>query len=150
MGEDVQAYVKSCLVCQMDKTEMKKAAGLLQPLPIPERPWESISMDFIIGFPNVRDFKSIFIVVDKFSKYAVFIPAPNACPEEEATKLFFSNVVKHFGLPRDTVSDRDARFTGWFWVELFKLLGSKLKFSIANHPQTDGSMPCWRNTSDIM
>ena len=138
MGEDVQAYVKSCLVCQMDKTERKKAAGLLQPLPIPEKPWESISMDFITGFPKVRDFKSVFVVVDRFSKYVVFIPAPNACPAEEATKLFFSNVVKHFGLSRDIVSDRDTRFTGKFWVELFKLLSSELKFSTSNHPQTDG------------
>ncbi|KAL6319749.1 hypothetical protein AAG906_036807 [Vitis piasezkii] len=80
MGEDVQAYVKSCLVCQLDKTERKKAAGLLQPLPIPEKPWESISMDFITGFPKVRDFKSVFVVVDRFSKYVVFIPAPDACP----------------------------------------------------------------------
>ncbi|RVW58793.1 Transposon Tf2-2 polyprotein [Vitis vinifera] len=116
MGEEVQAY----------------------PLLIPEKPWESISMDFISGFPKVRDFKSVFVVVDRFSKYAVFIPAPDTCPAEEAAKLFFSNVVKHFGLPRDIISDRDARFTGKFWVELFKLLGSELKFSTANHPQTDG------------
>ena len=108
MGEDVQAYVKSCLICQMDKTERKKAVGLLQPLPILERPWENISMDFITGFPKVRDFKSVFVVVDRFSKYVVFIPAPHACPVEEAAKLFFSNVVKHFGLPKNIVSDRDA------------------------------------------
>ena len=95
-------------------------------------------MDFITRFPKVRDFKSVFVVVDRFSKYAVFIPAPDACPAEEAAKLFFSNVVKHFGLPKDIVSDRDARFTGRFWVELFRLLGSELKFSTANHPQTDG------------
>ena len=138
MGEDVQACVKSCLVCQMDKIERKKGVGLLQPLPIPERPWENISMDFITGFPTVRDFKSVFIVVDRFSKYAVFLLAPDACPVEEAARLFFSNVVKHFGLPKDIVSDRDARFIGRFWVELFKLLGSELKFSTANHPQTDG------------
>ena len=137
MGEDVQAYVKSCLVYQMDKTERKKATGLLQPLPIPERPWENISMDFITGFPKVRDFKSVFVVVDRFSKYVVFIPAPDVCPVEKAAKLFFNNVVKHFGLPRDIVSDRDTRFTGRFWVELFKLLGSELKFSTAKHPQTD-------------
>ena len=138
IGEDVQAYVKSCLVCQMDKTERKKTVGLLQPFLIPERPWENISMDFITGFPKVRDFKSVFVVVDRFSKYAVFIPAPDACPAEEATKLFFSNVVKHFGLPHDIVSDQDTRFTGKFWVELFKLLSSELKFSTSNHPQTDG------------
>ncbi|RVW70978.1 putative disease resistance RPP13-like protein 1 [Vitis vinifera] len=76
--------------------------------------------------------------MDRFSKYVVFIPAPDACPTEEAAKLFFSNMVKHFGLPKDIVSDRDARFIGRFWVESFKLLGSKLKFSTANHPQTGG------------
>ena len=69
-------------------------------------------MDFITGFPKVRDFKFVFVVVDRFSKYVVFIPAPDACPAEEAARLFFSNVVKHFGLPRDIVSDRDTRFTG--------------------------------------
>ncbi|RVX09200.1 hypothetical protein CK203_013766 [Vitis vinifera] len=99
MGEDVQAYVKSYLVCQMDKIKRKKLQGCY-----------------------------------RFSKYVVFILAPDACPAEEATKLFFSNVVKHFGLPKDIVSDRDARFTSRFWVELFKLLGSELKFFTANHP----------------
>ena len=86
----------------------------------------------------VCDFKSIFVIVDRFSKYSVFIPTPGAYPTEEAARLFFSHVVKHFGLPRDIVSDRDAQFTNCFWVELFKLLGSKLKFSTANHPQTYG------------
>ncbi|RVX14399.1 Transposon Ty3-I Gag-Pol polyprotein [Vitis vinifera] len=102
-------------------------------------------MDFINGFPKIRDFKSIFVIVDRFSKYYVFILALDACPAEEAARLLFSYVVKHFGLPRDIVSDCDARFIGHFWVELFKLLGSKLKFSTANHSQTDrqtgGSMP---------
>ena len=97
-------------------------------------------MDFITGFPKVRDFKSIFVVADRLSKYIVFISTPDACPAEETTKLFFSNVVKHFGLPKDIVSDRDTRFTGLFWVELFKLLGSELKFSTANHPQIDGQI----------
>ena len=68
----------------------------------------------------------------------MFIPAPDARLMEKAAKLFFSNVVKHFGLPKDIVNDRDARFTSRFWVELFKLFGSKLKFSTTNHPQTDG------------
>ena len=111
MGEDVQAYVKSCLVCQLDKTEKKKMAGLLQPLPIPEKPWQSVSMDFISGFPKACECKPIFVVVDRFSKYSVFMAAPEACPAEEVANLFFSHVVKHFGLPKDIISDRDARFT---------------------------------------
>ena len=88
MGDDVQAYVKSCLVCQLDKVEKKKLVGLLQPLPILERPWQRISMDFITGFPKARECKSIFVVVDRFSKYLVFMAAPKACPAEEAAKLF--------------------------------------------------------------
>ena len=94
-------------------------------------------MNFIIGFPKIRDFKSIFVIVDRFFKCYVFIPALEACPTEEVARLFFNYVVKHFGLPRDIVSDRYARFIGRFWVELFKLLGSKLKFSTTNRPQTD-------------
>ena len=64
----------------------------------------------------------------------MFIPTLEACPVEEATGLFFSNAMRYFGLPKDIIIDRDARFTGKFWVELFKLLGSELKFSTANHP----------------
>lgn len=138
MENDVEAYVKSCLVCQVDKLEKKSEAGLLQPLPIPDRPWQSVSMDFISGLPKVDGMRSIFVVVDRFSKYAVFIPAPHACTADVAAGLFFRNVVKYFGLPEDIISDRDTRFTGRFWTTLFGLVGSELKFSTANHPQTDG------------
>ncbi|KAL4341343.1 hypothetical protein GQ457_08G022080 [Hibiscus cannabinus] len=95
MSRDVEAYVKTCLVCQQDKVEAGKPMGLLQPLPIPERPWESISMDFIIGLPKVDDFSSIMVVVDMFSKYATFIPASKVCPAEEAARLFLKHVVKY-------------------------------------------------------
>ena len=59
MSDGVQEYVKSCLVCQLDKTEKMKTAGLLQPLPIPEWPWKSISMDFITRFPKARECKYV-------------------------------------------------------------------------------------------
>ena len=68
------------------------------------------------------------MIVYRFSMYVVFVLALKACPTEEATKLFFNYVVKYFGLLKDIVSDKDDRFTGKFWVELFKLLGSELKF----------------------
>lgn len=138
MEEDVEHYVKTCLVCQLDKTERLKEAGLLQPLPIPERPWQSVSMDFILGFPKVNGLASILVVVDRFTKYAVFIGAPKVCSAELTAELFFKNVIKYFGVPQDIVSDRDTRFTGRFWTALFNMMGSELKFSTANHPQTDG------------
>ncbi|KAE8691406.1 hypothetical protein F3Y22_tig00110890pilonHSYRG01301 [Hibiscus syriacus] len=138
MAEDVQAYVKTCLVCQQDKIEAKKPAGLLQPLPIPERPWESISMDFIIGLPKTDGLSSIMVVVDRFSKYATFIPASKVCPAVEVARLFLKHVVKYWGMPKTIISDQDTQFTGRFWTELFKLMGSSLNFSTAVHPQTDG------------
>ena len=76
MEDDIEAYVKTCHVCQVDKTEHKKEAGLLQPLPFPEGPWPSVSMDFIYGFSNVDGKASIIVVVDRFSKYSIYIAAP--------------------------------------------------------------------------
>jgi len=111
---------------------------LLQPLPIPERPWVSVSMDFIVGFPKVDVMNTIMVVVDRFTKYAVFIAAPTVCTTEVATELFYCNVVKYFGVPLDIVSDRNVRFTGRFWIAMFNMIGTRLKFSTANHPQTDG------------
>ncbi|KAI4325929.1 hypothetical protein MLD38_031290 [Melastoma candidum] len=95
-------------------------------------------MDFISGFPKVNELSSIMVVVDRFSKYDIFVAAPHTCMAEVAAELFHKNVVKNFGLPTDIRSDRDARFTGRFWTQLFGFLGSELKFSAANHPQTDG------------
>ncbi|KAE8705397.1 cytochrome P450 78A7-like [Hibiscus syriacus] len=138
MGNDVEAYVKTCLVCQQDKIEQKKPAGLLQPLPIPERPWESLSMDCIVGLPVTDGFSSIMVVIDRFYKYGTFIPASKVCPAEEAARLFLKHVVKYWGVPKTIISDRDTRFTGRFWKELFKLMGSSLNFSTSVHPQTDG------------
>ncbi|RVW96894.1 Transposon Tf2-8 polyprotein [Vitis vinifera] len=104
----------------------------------PERPWRCLSMDFITRFLKVQGYWSILVVVDTFSKYVVFIPVQHECPVEEAARLFFSNVVKYFGIPEDIVSDRDSRFIDKFWVELFKMMGTECKFSTTNYPQMDG------------
>ena len=138
MRDEVESYVKTCLVCQQDKIENKTPSGLLEPLPPSERPWESVSLDFISALPKSEGFGSILVVVDRFSKYATFIPAPTDCTAEEAARLFFKNVVKYWELPKSIISDRDPRFTGRLWTELFKLLGSELHFSTSFHPQTDG------------
>ncbi|KAK2966295.1 hypothetical protein RJ640_018106 [Escallonia rubra] len=138
MKDEVEAYVKTCLVCQQDKVENQLPAGLLEPLPIPAHPWESVSMDFITCLPRSEGCGSIMVVVDRFSKYATFVASPADCTAEEAARLFLKNVVKYWGLPKVIVSDRDPRFTGKFWTELFKLLGLELHFSTSFHPQTDG------------
>ena len=138
MEDDVRLSVKACLVCQLDKTEKRKPVVLLQPLSNPKRLWQSISMDFTSGMAKSKGQKSILVVVDRFLKYAIFMPAPHACPANKAAELFFKHVVKYFGVPKDIISDRDAQFTERFWTVLFNLMGTELNFSTANHPQTDG------------
>ncbi|KAK3024607.1 hypothetical protein RJ639_044512 [Escallonia herrerae] len=138
MGDEVQEYMKTCLTCQQDKVERKKKAGLLQPLPVPKRPWESVSLDFITSLPKVEDLGTILVVVDRFSKYASFIATPKYCSAEDTTQLFFKYVVKYWGMPQDIVSDWDSRFTGNFWTELFKLFESQLSMSSSYHPESDG------------
>ncbi|KAK3040841.1 hypothetical protein RJ639_029185 [Escallonia herrerae] len=140
-GDDVQEYVKTCLTCQQDKVERRKKAWLLQPLPVPMRLWESVLLDFITGLPKVEELGTILVVVDRFSKYASFIAALKYCSAEEKAQLFF----KYVGMPQDIVSDRDSRFTGNFWTELFKLLGSQLSMSSSYHPESDGQTE-WFNS----
>ncbi|KAG8382501.1 hypothetical protein BUALT_Bualt05G0083800 [Buddleja alternifolia] len=92
-SDGVEVYVRTCLVCQQDKTVNQQPAGLLEPLPIPNRPWESISMDFISALPKFEGFGSIMVVIDRFSKYGSFIACSRDCTAEEAARAFFKNVV---------------------------------------------------------
>ncbi|KAH9744594.1 Endonuclease [Citrus sinensis] len=138
MRDDIEAYVRTCLVCQQDKVDHQLPAGLLEPLPLATRPWESVSMDFITSLPKSEGCSNIMVIVDRYSKYATFIDAPVDCKVDEAARLFVKHIVKLWGVPRNIVSDRDPRFTGRFWTELFKMLGTDLKFSTSFHPQTDG------------
>ena len=112
----------------------------MEPLPIAERPWDSVTMDFIIGLPKSEDNDSIIVVGDRFSKYVTFIAALTDCTAEETTRLFLKHVVKYWGLFKYIISDRDPRFTGKFWTEFFKLMGSELHFSTSFHPQIDGQI----------
>ena len=138
MRDDVEGYTRTCLICQQDKVERRKTPGLLEPLPVPSRPWESVSLDFITSLPKTGDLTGILVIIDRFSKYATFVPVSKYCSAEETARLFFRNVVKYWGVPQNIVSDRDGRFTGSFWTKLFNLLGSQLNISSSYHPQTDG------------
>jgi hypothetical protein len=134
---DVLQYVRECLTCQQNKSELTHPAGLLQPLPIPKQKWESISMDFITGLPKVQGKDCIYVVVDRLTKYAHFFAISSEYKAPQVAELFFREIFRLHGLPRVIVSDRDSRFLNAFWQELFRLAGTELTPSTSYHPQTD-------------
>ncbi|KAL0553580.1 hypothetical protein IC582_007480 [Cucumis melo] len=139
MKREVAEFVSKCLVCQQVKAPRQKPAGLLQPLSIPEWKWESVSMDFITGLPRtLRGFTVIWVVVDRLTKSAHFVPGKSTYAASKWAQLYMSEIVRLHGVPVSIVSDRDARFTSKFWKGLQTAMDTRLDFSTAFHPQTDG------------
>ncbi|GJW26685.1 retrotransposon-related protein, partial [Tanacetum coccineum] len=137
LHKTVKKCVMECDVCQRNKADLAGYPGLLQPLPIPERIWSDISMDFIVGLPKSQGKTIIFMVVDRLSKYAHFV-APSHPYTASVAQAFLDSVYKLHGLPDSIISDRDSVFMSYFWQSLFKILKVELKMSTAYHPQTDG------------
>ena len=95
-------------------------------------------MDFIERLPKSSGKQIIFVVVDRLSKYAHFMPLSHPYTALDVAQHFLDNVYKLHGLPNSIVSDRDKVFTSTFWQSLFSLLNVNLLMSTAYHPQTDG------------
>jgi hypothetical protein len=139
LRSSVAAYISACEACQRNKSSTQKPAGLLQPLPIPSDPWDSVSVDFITGLPKTaRGFDAIIVFVDRLTKMTHIAPTTTTVDAAGTARLFVENVWKHHGLSQDLVSDRGSVFVGNFFSELLTILGTKHKRSTAFHPQTDG------------
>ena len=95
-------------------------------------------MDFITGLPMVQGKDCIFVVVDRLTKYAHFFAISAHYIVVQVVELFFGDIFRLHGLPKTIVSDRDNRFMGGFWQELFRLVGTELTLSTSYHHRRMG------------
>ena len=135
---DILDFVTTCPQCQIAKPRNTKPYGHIMPLQPPENVWQDISLDLIVSLPLSASYDAIFVVVDRFSKMSHFIPTTTNVSAPQLAQLFLDYIVRLHGFPRSIVSDRDPKFLSHFWQELFSLVDTTLRFSTANHPQTDG------------
>ncbi|GJS02992.1 putative reverse transcriptase domain-containing protein [Tanacetum coccineum] len=139
MKADIATYVSKCLTCAKVKVEHQRPSGLLQQPEIPEWKWERITMDFVTGLPRTSSgYDSIWVIVDRLTKSAHFLPMKKTDSMEKLTQLYLKEVVCRHGVPLSIISDRDSRFASGFWRSLQNALGTNLDMSTAYHPETDG------------
>ncbi len=138
MAHDVHDFVLACSACATGKTSNRPPDGLLQPLPVPSRPWSHISLDFITALPPSQGNTVVLTVVDRFSKAAHFIPLPKLPSAKETALAVVDHVFRLHGLPTDVVSDRGPQFVSKFWQEFCRLLGATVSLSSGFHPQSNG------------
>jgi hypothetical protein len=131
--------VSECNICRRVKADHLRPTENLQPLSIPEWKWENICMDFIVGLPRTsRGYNSIWVIVDLLTKSAHFIPVSTTYRVRQYAKLYMTHLVRHHGIPKTIISDRESIFVARFWEQLHECLGTHLIQSSAYHPQTDG------------
>nr|GEU73395.1 putative reverse transcriptase domain-containing protein [Tanacetum cinerariifolium] len=134
----IATYVSKCLTCSKVKVEHQKPFGLLFQPEIPEWKWEKITMDFVTKLAKTANgYDSIWVIVDRITKSAHFLPMRETDPMEKLMKLYIKEVVTRHGVPVSIIFDRDSKFTSLFWKVLHKALGTQLDMCMAYHPQTD-------------
>ena len=139
MSVHVRESVENCPVCQMEKSDHTLSKGKLQSTHIPESKWSEISIDFITDLPvSSRNRDSVLMVVDKATRMVHLAPCSKSINATNTGKLLWNTVVKLHGIPRVIYSDRGSQFMVGSWKELWRLTGTRLAYSTAYHPETQG------------
>lgn len=135
--KDTKAYIEGCEVCCKTKPRRARPEGLLNPLSIPEGPWKSVSLDYIVELPKSDGYNAILVMVDRFTKMAYFAPTTTNCTASETAKLLFDHVMTKHSVPKELVTDRGPQFTSSYWAQVTQDLGIQKCTSTSYHPQTD-------------
>ncbi|WPJ61302.1 hypothetical protein SMAC4_13436 [Sordaria macrospora] len=144
MKDVITEVLHECEICHKTKANRHKPYGLLEPLPVSEGPWQCVTMDFITKLPVSRDpatgieYDSILVVVDRFTKFAYFLPFREDTGAEQLGHILIRHITSNHGWPKELVTDRDKLFSSRFWQAFMNKLGVKHKMSTAYHARTDG------------
>ena len=139
MAKNIKDYVHRCEDCQKNTASRHKRHGALHALELSYVPWDAISIDFITQLPKSDGCSTVWVIVDRFTKMAHFVPIKDEQKTADGcAKLFLENIWKLHGLPSSIISDTDPVFTSMFWAELMGRLDMWLRKSTVFHPQTDG------------
>ncbi|KAL0176816.1 hypothetical protein M9458_029146, partial [Cirrhinus mrigala] len=139
---DTITFIKNCEICNATKTSKQLPAGLLQPLPIPRRPWSHIALYFITDLPPSNGYTTILTVIDRFSKSCRLIPLPKLPSALKTAETLCEYVFRFYGLPDDIVSDRGPQFTFCVWAAFFRSLNVNISLSSGYHPESNGQTEC--------
>ena len=135
MKRHVGDFVRRCLTCQQVKAEHQKPARLLQPLEVAEWKWEHIAMDFVTHLQwTQQKHDTVCVIVDRLTKSAHFLAVQMTFTLERFYRLYIREIVQLHGVPVSIVSDRDPRFTVYFWKSFQKAMGTRLTMSTTFHP----------------
>ena len=108
MAKTIRKFVYTCPLCQRNKPNTQRPAGLLQPIPIPERPWQALTMDLITDLPRTSDsYDTITVIVDRLMKMAHFVAIEKTYDTLAMAKVFVQHVFRLHGMPEVITSDRD-------------------------------------------
>ncbi|KAK3531056.1 hypothetical protein QTP70_008759 [Hemibagrus guttatus] len=138
LGSDVEDFVRQCATCAQARTSRQRPEGLLEPLPVPRRPWSYLSVDFLMDLPDSGGFTAIMVVVDRFSKGCKLVPLKGLPTAMQTADAMFAHVFRNFGLPEDIVSDRGPQFTSRVWRALCTRLDIGVSLTSSHHPQSNG------------
>jgi hypothetical protein len=149
MSREIKTYIQSCDICQKAKPCRHAPIGLLQPIPVPSRPFKCVTMDFIPELSEAGGFNNILVIINKLTKYVIFIPTTNEITEIGTARLFFHHIISRFGIPRQVISDCDSRWMEDFWGKICRLMGMKRSLASSYHPQADGQTEIMNQTLEI-
>src|SRR5437660_652752 len=138
MYRDVEQYVARCSICAQNKGHQNQPSGAIQSLPVPETPWQDISVDLVTGLPMDEGFDAVCTVVDRFSKEINIFPVTSTLTAQELAVEFKERIWRRHGLPKSILSDRGPQFISSFWQELMERTDVKPRLTSPYHPQGDG------------